>query len=81
MNRKQEEATSRNVARKKRSPEDQLAVLNSRLGTGSGAAKERKRLEEQIAKRLEEEDKKGDGETPPPRKSPSQKRKRKRGHK
>lgn len=34
--------------RAKRSPQDQLALLDRRLGKGKGAAKERKRLRKQI---------------------------------
>jgi hypothetical protein len=44
-------------ARKARSEEEQLAVLDERLGVGVGAAKERARLQQQIIDRIEAEKK------------------------
>lgn len=45
---KQEAARLMLEARAKRSPEEQLKLLDKRLGQGKGAHKERSRLEKQI---------------------------------
>jgi hypothetical protein len=44
MNFRREEAQKRQDARDHRTPEQQLALLDSRLGAGQGARKERARL-------------------------------------
>jgi hypothetical protein len=41
---RREEAEQRQTVRNQRTPATQLAILDSRLGTGKGAAKERARL-------------------------------------
>lgn len=43
-----EEAEIRNTERKKRTPKQQLDLLNKRLGTEIGAKKERAKLKQQI---------------------------------
>lgn len=45
---KRETVTKNQEARSKRSPKEQLALLDERLGAGVGAAKERARLQKQI---------------------------------
>lgn len=45
---RREEAAQRAEARSKRSPQDQLAILDRNLGVGIGAVKERARLLAQI---------------------------------
>ena len=52
MARKNEIAEANQSAREKRSPEQQLAVLDDRLGTEMGAKRERVRLIDEIEKRL-----------------------------
>lgn len=47
--RRQEVAKKNELERNKRSPLDQLAVLNERLGDGIGAQRERARLAAEIA--------------------------------
>jgi hypothetical protein len=48
----QKQLWSRNrLERSKRTPEQQLATLDFRLGKGEGAVRERKKLKEQIANR------------------------------
>lgn len=46
---KQEEAKARDTARAKRSPHEQLALLDRKYGKGVGSTKERARLTKQIA--------------------------------
>jgi hypothetical protein len=46
---RREDAEERNACREKRSPEDQIALLDKRLGKGKGARKERERLTKTIA--------------------------------
>jgi len=48
-NQRQEEAKQRIDLRNQRSPEEQLRLLDNKLGTGKGAKKERARLIEQIS--------------------------------
>ena len=45
---RREEASSRDEIRNSRSPQDQLKVLDTKLGNGLGAVKERKKLNELI---------------------------------
>lgn len=45
---KRHDATERQAERAKRTPQEQIAVLDRRLGTGQGAIKERARLTAQI---------------------------------
>ena len=47
---RKDEAVERQSARDKRTPADQLIVLNSRLGVHTGAKKERKRLRAELDK-------------------------------
>ena len=46
--RRRETANRVNAARAERSPEQQLAILDQRLGSGVGATKERARLQAEI---------------------------------
>jgi hypothetical protein len=48
---RREEAESRQVLRSHRSPEEQLALLDEKLGPGAGATRERARLQKMIAAR------------------------------
>ena len=45
---RREKALARQVAREKRNPEQQLKVLDDRLGKGKGAKKERDKLGRQL---------------------------------
>jgi hypothetical protein len=45
---RREDAAKRQEARNARTPEQQLALLDSRLGAGKGARKERERLQAMI---------------------------------
>lgn len=45
---RQDEAKERQELRDKRRPEDQIRVLDAKLGEGVGAVKERARLQKQI---------------------------------
>jgi hypothetical protein len=51
LDHKREEAAKRTEARAKRSPQDQLAILDQRLGEGRGAKKERAKLRAEIKKK------------------------------
>ena len=60
-------ATERQETRAKRTPQEQLRILDERFGEGKGAAKERARLAalieaEERARRAEQEKKKGKAE-------------------
>lgn len=46
---RREDASKRQEARDKRSPQEQIALLDKRLGKGVGAQRERAKLEAQIA--------------------------------
>ncbi len=45
---RQEEADVRDAERAKRTPQQQVVVLDTRLGKGEGAVKERARLQKEI---------------------------------
>jgi hypothetical protein len=50
---RQDEAKERQALRDKRTPQDQIAVLDAKLGVGVGAVKERARLQKEIDKKEE----------------------------
>lgn len=79
---RREAAEARDALRAKRTPEEQLALLDRRLGEGVGAARERERLSKLIAKRpAEPQDCQGessDNTAAAARKTPSRKQSRKR---
>lgn len=56
MSFRREDAKKRQDARNHRSPEQQLALLDSRLGAGKGAVRERARLQAMIEERKNKEE-------------------------